>query len=203
MNKETENKNQQEDLGDKEAFELDITKLDKAALKELAGGLIEENTELQKEIEKLNSSLERANLIASKTTDLNTMYNRLRDDFDNYRKRNAEITEQAKDDGIVSAALKIIPIYDNLLRAFEQIKDTKDKEGIQLICKQFEEVLTNMDIKMIDALNNEFDHNLHEAITSIKPEKPEMENKVVKIITNGYMYKDKVIKHAAVIVASE
>jgi len=190
--KETENS---------EAFKLDVSKLDKASLKDLALSLIEENTDLQKEIENLNFSLERANKIAAKTADLNTMYNRLNSDFESYRKRNAEIIEQAKDDGIILAALKVIPVYDNLLRALAQIKDEKDKNGVRLIVRQFEEVLNSMNIKEIDALGKQFDHNLHNGISCVKPEKPGMENKVIQVISNGYMYKDKVIKHAQVIVA--
>lgn len=192
-----------ENENEKEALEINITKLDKVALKDLAQSLIEENTELQKEIGNLQLTVERVNKIASKATDLNTMYNRLNSDFENYRKRNAEIETQAKDEGIISAALMIIPVYDNLLRALLSFNDGKDKEGLKLILRQFDEVLTNMNIKPIDALNKDFDHNLHDGISCVKPESPEMENKVVQVVSNGYIYKDKVIKHAQVIVASD
>ncbi|MCL1901454.1 MAG: nucleotide exchange factor GrpE [Firmicutes bacterium] len=188
------------DKDDFEPVRLDLDKLDKNALKDLAKGLIDENCEMQSEMEKINIDLQRANKIASKTTDLNTMYNSLLKDFENYKRRNSEIKEIAKDDGLITAALKIIPIYDNLLRAVESI-DEKEKEGIIIIAKSFEKVLEEMNVKKIEAKGAEYDHELHEAISVVKPNSKKEEGKIVKVISNGYMYKDKVIKHAQVIVA--
>ena len=194
---ENENSEVLNDIG---SIQLDLNKLDKTALKDIAGSLIDENCELQSEIEKLNISLERANKIALKTTDLNTMYNNLLKDFENYKRRNSDIKEKAIDDGQINAALKIIPIYDNLLRAIENM-DGKEKEGIEIIAKSFENVLEDMNVKKIEAQDAEYDHELHEAISVIKSNSKKEENKIVKVISNGYMFKDKVIKHSQVIVA--
>jgi len=189
-----------EDLNGGEQVKLDVDKLDKTALKDLAKSLVEENCELQDENEKLTAKFEHAEKLAKKAADLNTMYNNLLKDFENYKHRNAKIKEQAKDDGIILAAEKIIPIYDNLLRAVDNMND-KDKEGIVVLAKSFGQVLIDMKVEKMEALNAEYDHNLHSAISVVKPISPEQENKIVKVISNGYIYKDKVIKHAQVIVA--
>ena len=162
MNSEEKN----EEVKNAEQPVFDINKLDKNSLKEFALGLVEENEELKSECEEVKSDLERlkaeydkTSAIAAKAHDLNNMYKNISSDFDAYKKRNEQIWEKAKDDGIILAALKIIPIYDNLLRATNKIKDENDKAGINMIAKQFEDILDKMDIKKIDALGEEFDHN--------------------------------------------
>ena len=135
---------------------------------------------------------------------LNDKYLRLSAEFDNYRKR----TLKEKSDMLKSAGenvlIKILPVIDNFERALNSIETSNDKkavkEGVQLIYSNFKDFLKQQGVAEIEAMHQEFDTDLHEALTKIPAQDKKLKGKIVDIIEKGYKLNDKVIRFSKVVV---
>ncbi len=99
---------------------------------------------------------------------------------------------------------KFLPIVDDFVRSVESGAETKDFnsffEGVALIKNKLMKMLEELDVKQIEALGEPFNVDFHEALMRQPSDKPE--DTVVAELEPGYTYKDKVIRHAKVIVSS-
>lgn len=182
-----------------EPAKADFSKMNKSELKEVCEGLTEENEALKKAAEDAKAEAEQSKKVALQAAEFQTLYTRLKGDFDNYRRRNAEINEKAKEDAAVSLAEKLLPVLDNFGRAISNIHDENILVGVQMIFGQLSDVLGNMNVKMYESLGKEFDHNLHDAVL-MQDAEPDKVGKVINVIQEGYMYGDRVVRAAKVIV---
>lgn len=131
-------------------------------------------------------------------------YLRLSADFDNYRKRTMkekiELTKQAGEEIFSS----ILPVLDNLERAMKSVEEAKDleavKEGMHLIYNMFKEYLGQQGIREIEAMHQEFDTDVHDAVTKIPAPDGKLKGKVVDVIERGYFLNDKVLRYAKVVI---
>lgn len=131
-------------------------------------------------------------------------YLRLSAEFDNYRKRTLkekmELTKSAGE----SILQNILPVMDDFDRALQLMESATDcasmKQGIDLIYIKFQEFLKANGIKEIEAVNKEFDTDLHEAITKIPAPDKKLKGKVVDVVQKGYYLNDKIIRYAKVVV---
>lgn len=133
-------------------------------------------------------------------------YLRLSADFDNYRKRTLkEKIELAKLAG-EEILVKILPVLDDLERAMKSVEEAHDleavKEGMNLIYNKFKEYLNQQGVQEIDAMHQEFDTDVHEAVTQIPVADEELKGKVVDIIEKGYTLNDKVIRYSKVVIGA-
>jgi len=130
---------------------------------------------------------------------------RLAAEFDNYKKRTAKEKEALYLDATSDVVAAFLPVVDNLERALEAAKNTTNadslKEGIELVYRQIRDVLEKLDVEAIEAVGNEFDPNLHNAVSHIEDEQYG-DNVVVEEFQKGYICKDKVIRHSMVKVAN-
>ncbi len=182
-----------------EPAKADFSKMNKSELKEVCEGLAEENEALKKAAEDAKAEAEQSKKVALQAAEFQTLYTRLKGDFDNYRRRNAEINEKAKEDAAVSLAEKLLPVLDNFGRAISSIHDENILVGVQMIFGQLSDVLGNMNVKMYESLGKEFDHNLHDAVL-MQDAEPDKVGKVINVIQEGYMYGNRVVRAAKVIV---
>lgn len=125
-------------------------------------------------------------------------YLRLLAEFDNFRKR----TEREKleiVDVIKGAVVKdFLPILDSLEKAYlASAKDESISSGIELVIKEFKQLLEKYEIKEVDT-QVEFNPHMHEALMSVDSDEP---NKIVQVFEKGYMYKDKLLRPAKVSVS--
>lgn len=146
------------------------------------------------EVKKLKSELQEAR----------DRYLRLSAEFDNYRKRTMkEKVEMTKFAG-EAIFLKMLPILDDLDRAIGQVQQASDleaiKQGMTLINNKFKEYLDNQGISEIDAMHQEFDTDLHEAVTKIPAPDKKLKGRVVDVIEKGYLLNEKVIRYAKVVI---
>ena len=122
---------------------------------------------------------------------------RMQADFDNYRKRVAREREEMYSNALEDIVLQLLPVVDNMERAVEAFKkdelDEKYVSGIEMVYKQLIEVLNKNDVREIEALNKEFDPNLHHAVMQ-EPGGDEDENKIKEVFQKGYMLGKKVIR---------
>ncbi len=130
-------------------------------------------------------------------------YLRLSAEFDNYRKR----TLKEKVDLIKTASadimLKILPVIDDFERAigyFDNNNPDAANNGIILIYDKLRDILAQQGLKEIEALNKEFDTDIHEAVTKVPAPEENLKGKVVDVIQKGYFLYDKVIRYAKVVV---
>ena len=124
---------------------------------------------------------------------------RIQADFDNYRKRSAEIVRVAKLDGIIETITKILPSIDAVQKAKTMIKDQLVLEGINLIEKGFKNTLNSLDVEEIDSNGQLFDPKYHNVI-AVKYDNSLEDGKIVEVYQAGYKIKDRIIRYAQVVV---
>jgi len=127
-------------------------------------------------------------------------------DFDNYRKRVTRDKDALYN--LISAELitEFLPVLDTLEKSAFAVNadDEKSKawkEGIELVCKQFEDVLKKLGAEEIKAVGEPFDPNLHDAVMHVEDESLG-ENIISKELKKGYKLKDRIIRHSMVVVAN-
>lgn len=131
-------------------------------------------------------------------------YIRLAAEFDNFRKRTAkerlEIFQTAGKD-IITDLLDALDDSDRALEQIEKSKDVKEiKKGITLVFNKLKNTLQSRGLKEMQAIGEEFDPELHDAITEIPAPSDDLKGKVVDVVTKGYYLNDKIIRHAKVVV---
>ncbi len=123
-------------------------------------------------------------------------------EFDNFKKRTerekASVAEFAKA-GLIK---QLLPIIDNIERAASADRESADYiKGIEMIVKQFEGIVSNMNIEEVAKAGDKFDPNFHEAVMHIEDENFG-ENEITDVLQKGYKIGDTVIRAAMVKVAN-
>lgn len=127
---------------------------------------------------------------------------RVRADFENYRKRVEQEKEMARANGKISAIMKLLPVIDNIERAIghvpAELKENAWATGVTKLVKNLEKSLGDMGIRRIDAKpGSRFNPELHEAIQF--DEDADGEHEVIaEELQAGYMLADDVIRHSMV-----
>jgi molecular chaperone GrpE len=142
--------------------------------------------------------------VEEKLAEMQDRYLRLSAEFDNYRKRTLrekmELTKHAGENILIS----IIPVMDDFERALKLMENASDgnamKSGIDLIYNKFSEFLKQNGLKEIEALNKDFNVDVHEAVTKVPVQDESMKGKVVEVVVKGYWLNDKVIRYSKVVV---
>jgi molecular chaperone GrpE len=139
-----------------------------------------------------------------KLAEMQDRYLRLSAEFDNYRKRTLrekmELIKHAGENILIS----IIPVMDDFERALKLMETASDcvamKSGIDLIYNKLSDFLKQNGLKEIESLNNDFNVDLHDAVTKVPVQDESMKGKVVDVVLKGYWLHDKVMRHSKVVV---
>src|SRR4030042_3062994 len=142
--------------------------------------------------------------LESKLKEQHDKYLRLAAEFDNYRKRTMkeriELTQYVSTELIT----RILPVIDDFERAIDSMRSTQDidvvRQGIELIYNKFKDYLNQQGVKEIDALNQEFNTDYHDAVTKFPVQENELKGKVMEVVHKGYTLNDKVIRYSKVVV---
>lgn len=126
-------------------------------------------------------------------------------EFENFRNRTDKEKSQMYAVGAKDVIEKILPVIDNFERGLKSIpEDQKDgpvASGMEMIYKQLITVLSDLGVTPIEAVGQEFDPNLHNAVMHAEDEGLG-ENIVAEEFQKGYKYKDTVLRHSMVKVAN-
>ena len=123
-------------------------------------------------------------------------------EYDNYRKRTAKEKEGIYANAKIDTIKPFLAVLDNLERGVSQFEEgDAHRQGLELICKQFEEVLTKLNVAEIPALGEKFDPEKHNAVMHTEDETA-AENTVVEVFQKGYTLGDKILRFAMVKVAN-
>lgn len=127
---------------------------------------------------------------------------RLMAEFDNFKKRTAKEREMLYSSILGDIANKLLPVLDNLEKAANaETEDTNYKQGIDLVLKQYQDLLKSLGIQEIESIGKTFDPELHEAVSMVTDEGLG-EKEIKEEFRKGYKIGERVIRHAMVIVAN-
>jgi len=126
-------------------------------------------------------------------------------DFENYQKRNQREREQERRYWHGALALDLLPVIDNLDRAMAAAKQAGESgplaQGVGLVQTQLLDMLKRHGIVPIDAMNKQFDPNLHQAVMQ-QPTQDQPPNTVIQVLQQGFMIHDRVLRPASVVVSA-
>lgn len=135
--------------------------------------------------------------------ELNDKFLRQVAEFDNFRRRNAREKIELIQTAGKEVIKDLLEVLDDGERAQKGIEATDDipqlKEGIQLIFSKLYKILSAKGLKPMECMNEDFNSDLHEAISEIDAGE-EMKGKVVAEVQKGYYLNDKIIRFAKVVV---
>jgi len=129
-------------------------------------------------------------------------YLRAAADLENLRKRSRRELEDARYDAKIKTLKEMLPVVDNLERAIEHASSQgKDPivEGVQLVLRQFQTAFERLDVVAVEALNQPFDPNLHEAISQQESDAPP--GTIVQVLQRGYKIGERLLRPSLVVVA--
>ena len=131
-------------------------------------------------------------------------YNRLlrmQADFENYKKRIAREREDMYNIALETITAQLLPVVDNMERAVDAFRkdklDEKYISGVEMVCNQIVDILGKNGVKEIEAMDKDFDPNLHHAVMQV-PGEDEDENKIKEVFQKGYILGNKVIRPSLV-----
>ena len=173
-------------------MKLEENKNEEQTIKNEKEKIAQENCKEDNEINKMKAELE-------ETTD---RLKRLMAEFDNFKKRSAKEREGLYNSLLADIVSSFLPVVDNLEKAVNSnTEDEGYKQGIELVLKQFMDVLTSLGVKEIEGVGSTFNPEYHEAVSSVQDENLG-EKEVKEVFRKGYQIGDRVIRHAMVVVAN-
>lgn len=158
----------------------------------------------KKRSRKKSSDKDKIEELSQEVGELKDKYLRLFAEFDNYKKRTVkerlELLRTAAQDTIAS----LLPVLDDFDRAKKTADDESTdetfSEGVMLVYNKLYTVLKNHGLEEMETNGADFDPELHEAITEIPAPDKKLKGKVIDTIEKGYYLRDKIIRHAKVVV---
>lgn len=142
--------------------------------------------------------------VQAERDDFRERWLRAQAELENYRKRSQKELEQEKQYRSLPVARDVLPALDNLQRALQVAKTSKDVDqllqGVQMVATQLQEALTRHAVVPIEAVGKPFDPNQHEAIQQA-PSKDHPPMTILHEVERGYQMYDRVVRPSKVIVS--
>lgn len=161
----------------------------------------EENSTEPNSKEELKTMIEK---LECEKAELVNLSQRLQADFENFRRRTRGEKEELLKYGAEGLITKLLPVLDNFERGIAAAQDKEEAkgylEGVEMIFRQFMQVLENEGLEAIEAVGCSFDPNYHEAVMQVDSEDAE-KNTVLEELQKGYLLKGKLIRPSMVKVA--
>lgn len=122
---------------------------------------------------------------------------RMTADFDNFRRRTRLEKEETVKYANQQLMVSLLPVLDNFERAMLSADDSLFAEGINMIYRQMEMILTQEGLEKIATLEHEFDPQFHDAVMKEEVSE-ELKGRILEEIQTGYSYKGKLLRPARV-----
>ncbi|WP_314243724.1 nucleotide exchange factor GrpE [Empedobacter tilapiae] len=173
-----------------------------------------ENDNLQENVQESDNTVEQSQEETAGKSELEIVkeqlakekdqYLRLFAEFDNFKKRTSrermDIFKTANKEVITS----LLPVLDDFGRAINQIEKSGDDnllQGVELINNKLVETLRGKGLKEIEVKpGDDFNTDIHEAITQIPAPTEDLKSKIVDVVETGYLLNDVVVRYAKVVV---
>lgn len=127
-------------------------------------------------------------------------------EFENFRRRTAKERNELQQTAAKETIESLLVVLDDMDRAEKQLTNTTDiavaKEGVMLVFNKLRNVMQQRGVRKMEAVNEEFNPDMHEAVTEIPAPNEEMKGKVIDVVESGYYLNDKLIRYAKVVVGN-
>jgi len=177
---------------------------EEAEIKEVNQEVENSETPQVEQTEAPAETIDELSLLTQKCQDLNDKNLRLMAEFDNFRKRTLkERIDLIKTAG-ESLLVNMLPLVDDFERAQKAMETSEDvqavKDGVDLIYNKFIAFLLQNGVKAIPTENEDFNTDIHEAITTFPAPSEDLKGKIIDCATKGYTLNEKVIRFSKVVV---
>lgn len=167
----------------------------------------EDERQAQATREDLQKLQEQIDLKSREAAEAQDKYLRTYADFQNYRKRMQRDLTDFRKYANEQLAAELLPVLDHLGLALKHASEAGETnqgliDGVQMVYKQFHDALEKFGITRFKAEGEMFDPVRHDAVMQVKTADA-AENTVVQVLQEGYLYHDKVLRHAKVGVATK
>ena len=142
--------------------------------------------------------------LTKQLTDVEDKQLRLKAEFENFRKRKEkEIIDLIRYEG-KDVIKSMISVVDDLERLYAAVKkndelDQSLKEGMALIQSKVEKIFSELNVTSFGEAGDLLDSELHDALM-VRQEEDKNDNEIIEVFEKGYLYRDRVIRHAKVVV---
>ena len=158
-----------------------------------------ENSENEEAIDQSN--------IEAELAEMKDKFMRLMAEFENFRRRTAKERIDLSKTATQDLMSDLLPVLDDMERARQSIETAKNTdaivEGLELVFHKLQNVTQHKGLKVMDIkAGDDFDSDLHEAVTQIPAPSEDLKGKIVDVIEKGYTLNDKVIRFAKVIIGA-
>ena len=128
---------------------------------------------------------------------------RARADFENFKKRNANVRAESYDDGNADCIKALLPVLDNFERAIAAAENTGDAQallgGVRMIQKQLMDALGKRGMEEVKPVGEKFDPNEHNAVLRVSADAAEGEpGTICEVLQTGYRVKGRMLRHPMV-----
>lgn len=159
--------------------------------------------ELKENLSLEENEHEKVHILEAEISDLKDKLLRKAAEFENYKRRTENDQLNLLKYAAEAFIIKLLPVVDDIERSIQHIEGSNDidsiKDGMKLIFDKLIKVLEDQGVKKFESKGKPFDVNYHEALMQQKNETLPPHT-VIDELESGYLYKDKVIRHAKVIV---
>ncbi len=144
---------------------------------------------------------------AVELAEMKDKYIRLMAEFENFRRRTAKERIELSKTATQDLMGELLPVIDDMERARQSMEATKDVDamlqGLELVFHKLKHVTQQKGLKPMDIkAGDDFDSDMHEAVTQIPAPSEELKGKIVDVIEKGYTLNEKVIRFAKVIIGA-
>lgn len=175
--------------------------MEKKNKKEATKDVLEEEVAQEETLSKEETLELKIKELEAKVAQFQNDYLKEKADLENTKKRLEKERVTERKYAAMSICKKLVSPLDNFeLALSHQIEDETVKnfvQGFKMIQDQIKKEMESEGVSEIDALNEEYDPNFHQAIMTEKVEGTEA-NKVTEVLQKGYMFKDRVVRPAIV-----
>jgi len=159
-----------------------------------------------KEEKEESKSEEKVTELENEVAELKDKLLRKAAEFENYKRRTENDQLNLLTYAAESFIQRLLPVVDDFERSLQHINEAQEvdaiKQGLKLIYDKFMKVLDDQGVKKMESIGQPFNVEYHEALLQ-RPDDSVEPHTVLEEIEKGYMYKDKVIRHAKVIVSED
>ncbi len=151
----------------------------------------------KKKSSKCDKLVEEIEQLKAEIKEKDDKYLRMAAEYDNFRRRSREEKQACYDGAMSDTVSQILPIIDNIERAALYDDEGKVKEGLVMIAKEIEKVLSALGVEEVGRVGDKFDPNFHNAVLHVEDEE-HGENEILEVFQKGYKKGNKIIRFAMV-----
>ena len=158
------------------------------------------------DVEVLRSELaqahEKLSQAQEETADFKNRFLRARADLENYRRRAAQDVTRARESGLDSAVITVLSTYDDLERALRVGSDDPGKliPNLEAVQESLKRNLEALGIVQVGAQGDEFNPDVHEALTAVATEDQGAANTIAEVVQVGFVKGERLVRPARVVV---